>query len=191
MNSCPTPHNLALCAPISLSLVVLHPAICTFLCDFSHLLFPHFYLPFPLCFHTLFSSIFSPLCLITSKTGLFILLSSKALLLCLSCLPDLHEGAICCLCCFLSHMQDMFLKKTEKIWPCPAVLSPKQLAATAAQAMARQELLCLCSEEPAHRRPTASFQLSKCEVPMITDHLGCLSSQNQVTRSQILSSQRH
>lgn len=103
MNSCPTPHNLAPSAPISLSLVVLHPAICTFLCDSSHLLFSTFYLPFPLCFHTLFSSIFSPFLLITSKTGLLILLSSEVLLW-LSCLPDLHEGSLCCLCCFLSHM---------------------------------------------------------------------------------------
>lgn len=61
-----------------------------------------------------------------------------------------------------------------------------QLAAIAAQDVAREELLYLSSEKPAHRRPTAIFQMSKCEVPMITDHLGCLSSQNQVTRSQIL-----
>lgn len=180
MNSCPTPHNLVPSAPVSLSLAVLHPAICTFLCDSSHLLFSAFYLPFPLCFHTLFSSIFSPFLLITSKTGLLILLSSKVLLLCLSCLPDLHEGGLCCLCCFLSHMQDIFLKKTEKIWSCPpALLSPKQPLLHKTW----PERSCSVS---AHGRPTGSFQLSKCEVPMITDHLGCLSSQNQVTRSQIL-----
>lgn len=72
MNICPT---LVSSAPISLSLVVLHPAIRTFLCASSYLSFSTIYLPFPLCFHTLFSSIFPPFLLITSKTSLLILLS--------------------------------------------------------------------------------------------------------------------
>lgn len=119
MNSCPTPHNLAPSAPISLSLVVLHPAICTFLCDSSHLLFSTFYLPLPLGFHTLFSSIFSPFLLTTSRTGLLIFLSSKVLLLCLSCLPDLHElplqRSLPCLLLSFSHAGHIFGKDREDL----------------------------------------------------------------------------
>jgi len=74
-NICPTLHNLFSPAPISLLRVVLHPAISTFLCASSHLSFSTVYLPFPLCFHTLSSSTFSPFLLITSKTSLLILLS--------------------------------------------------------------------------------------------------------------------
>lgn len=189
MNICPTPHNPVPSAPISLLLVVLHPAICTFLCATSYLLFSTIYLSY--CISTLFPpppSLPSSSSLVKQVYSFFCHL--KVLLLCLPCLPVLDESVLCWLCCFFSHMQDIILRKTEKIWSSHSILSPKQLAAIAAQDMAREELLYLC-DKPAHRRPTASFQLSKCEVPVITDHLGCLSSQNQVTRSQILYSQRH
>lgn len=182
MNTCPTVPNLVPSAPISLSLVVLHPAVCVPPCLLLSFVLHHLS-SFPLCFHTPSSSIhllFSS-SLVKQVYSLFCHL--KVLLLYLPSLLVLDKGGLRCFCCF-SYTPDVTLQMTEKIWPSPSRLSPKQpllWATTPARScstfVVRSQLVC---------RQTASFQLSKCEVPMITDHLGCLSSQNQVTRSQIL-----
>lgn len=175
-------------APISLSLVVLHPAIHTTSRASS---FPPSTI-LSQCVSTLFPPpwIFSPL--ITNKTGLLIHLSLKVFILYQPSLPVLDEEGLC----HFSYMQDTILQMAEEkgrqlqdpfLHRCPLSswgsllwkTSPVRSCSTFAVS---SQLIC---------RQTASSQLPKCEVPMITDHLGCLSSQYQVTPRQILSSQRH
>lgn len=113
MNICPTVQNLIPSAPISLSLVVLHPAVCVPPCLLLSFVLHHLS-SFPLCFHTPSSSIhllFSS-SLVKQVYSLFCHL--KVLLLYLPSLLGSDKGGLCCFCCF-SYTPDVTLQRTEKI----------------------------------------------------------------------------